>query len=159
MHGNGIVTWRFENILLPDSATNEAGSQGFVKFKIRTRPNLPNGTVINNRANIYFDFNAAIVTETCFITISDVEIMASNSEIDIDDKVEIYPNPTTGLLNLRLSDNRLKATGVSVVDITGREVLRKAFTHQLDISELSAGNYILSVFTDKGVLREKVVVQ
>ena len=159
IHGNGIVTWRFEDIMLPDSTTNESGSQGFVKFKIRTRPDLPNGTVINNRANIYFDFNAAIVTETCFITISDVEIVASNSEIVIDDKVELFPNPTTGLLNVRLSDNRLKATGLSVVDITGREVLRRPFAQQLDISGLSAGNYILSVFTDNGVLREKVVVR
>ena len=159
MHGNGIVTWRFEDILLPDSATNELGSQGFVKFKIRTRPDLPNGTVINNRANIFFDFNAAIVTETCFITISDIAIIASSSEIQLmDDGLAVYPNPASNRLGIRIKDNRIQPQSITVYDLTGREVFRSAYTPQIDVSGLSAGNYVVSVLTDKGVFREKVVI-
>jgi uncharacterized repeat protein (TIGR01451 family) len=158
MHGNGIVTWRFENILLPDSATNEAGSQGFVKFKIRTRPDLPNGTVINNRANIYFDFNAAIVTETCFITISDIPIIASTSELAIQQEIEVYPNPTSNVLNFKFSDNRLQPNTIFVYDLAGREVMSAPFVQQLDVSGLQPGNYILSLQSDKGTFREKFVI-
>lgn len=163
MHGNGIVTWRFENILLPDSATNEAGSQGFVKFKIRTRPDLPNGTVINNRANIYFDFNAAIVTETCFITISDIQIIASTSDIQMEDGLEVYPNPTSSMLNITCTDNRIQPYGVTIYDLTGREVLMVNYAsgtsgYAIDVSGLSAGNYVVVVSSEQGVFREKVVV-
>ena len=63
MHGNGTLRWTFPNIQLPDSNVNEAASHGFVSFRIRPRlPVLP-GTVIENTANIYFDFNPPVITE------------------------------------------------------------------------------------------------
>ncbi|MBK9422990.1 MAG: hypothetical protein IPN54_02385 [Bacteroidetes bacterium] len=57
IYGNGVAEWVFPNIYLPDSASNEPASKGFVKFKIKQQPNNPFGTEINNDAYIYFDFN------------------------------------------------------------------------------------------------------
>ncbi len=64
--GAGVLSFLFENILLPDSNVNEAASHGFVKFTIDHKPQLPLETVIENTAEIYFDFNEAIVTNTTF---------------------------------------------------------------------------------------------
>ncbi len=61
---NGTLKFIFEDILLPDSASNEPGSHGFVQFKIRQRPSLARNTPIENRAGIYFDFNPPILTNT-----------------------------------------------------------------------------------------------
>lgn len=157
MHGNGIVTWRFENILLPDSTTNEAGSHGFVKFKIRTMPNLPNGTVINNRANIYFDFNAAIVTETCFITISDQAIIASNAEVAMESRFEAYPNPSTGLFNLAYQFEVGVQPTLQLRDMLGRMVKTAQLpsnkgTYTLDASGLGAGVYFCTLLNGTEVL-------
>ena len=156
MYDNGIVSWRFENILLPDSATNKPASHGFVKFKIKTRPGLAVGTVINNSAAIYFDYNDPIITNTSFVTIKEEQTVTGLKDVNKEAGLSIYPNPTTGELFLSVASN---ISVVSICDMTGREVLRRPFAQQLDISELSAGNYILSVITDNGVLREKVVLK
>jgi len=62
LSGQGILSFRFENILLPDSNVNEAASHGFVKFRVKQRDAVPLGTAITNRAAIYFDFNAPVIT-------------------------------------------------------------------------------------------------
>jgi uncharacterized repeat protein (TIGR01451 family) len=61
---NGLLEFRFDNILLPDSAANRAGSQGFVSFLVRLHAGLPLNTVIGNTADIYFDLNPPITTNT-----------------------------------------------------------------------------------------------
>jgi uncharacterized repeat protein (TIGR01451 family) len=58
----GRPVFTFDNILLPDSTTNEAASQGFVNFSISQQPALPLTTLIANKALIYFDFNEPIET-------------------------------------------------------------------------------------------------
>ena len=50
--------------MLPDTGADFLGSQGFVKYKVNLKPNLPIGTQIFNTARIYFDQNSAIVTNT-----------------------------------------------------------------------------------------------
>ena len=55
----GTLKFRFFDILLPDSNVNEASSHGSVSFRIRPKQPLVPGTVIENMANIYFDFNRA----------------------------------------------------------------------------------------------------
>jgi len=61
----------FEDIMLPDSNVNEVASHGFVKFKIDQTLENPPGTQIFNDASIYFDFNAAVVTNTTTHMIED----------------------------------------------------------------------------------------
>jgi len=67
--GKPILTFTFDNIMLPDSNTNEPASNGFVKFRIT--PVAPLGTRIENVADIYFDANPAVRTNYAFHTLSD----------------------------------------------------------------------------------------
>jgi len=66
---DGMVKFIFNNIMLPDSASDEPGSQGYVIFRIRPTEDLQPGDVIENTANIYFDENPPIQTNTTFHTI------------------------------------------------------------------------------------------
>jgi len=68
---SGEVSFKFENILLPDSIVNEPASHGFVKFGIDIKENLTHETPIYNTAEIYFDFNPAIITNTKINSIFD----------------------------------------------------------------------------------------
>ncbi|WMX15991.1 DNRLRE domain-containing protein [Aureispira sp. CCB-E] len=90
------LKFSFNNIMLPDSNVNEPLSHGFVKFKIKQLPNLPIGTVINNSASIYFDYNAPVLTNNTFLTIGDMNhILTVNTE-EIEKEtinINIYPNP------------------------------------------------------------------
>ncbi|MBK8442577.1 MAG: leucine-rich repeat domain-containing protein [Sphingobacteriales bacterium] len=54
----------FENINLPDSTTNEPESHGFVAFKIKAADSVTIGSNLKNTAEIYFDYNFPIVTNT-----------------------------------------------------------------------------------------------
>jgi len=69
MYGQGILQWTFRDIQLPDSTTDEPGSNGFVKFKVRPRADIPLGTPIHNTSAIYFDFNEPIITNTTLHTV------------------------------------------------------------------------------------------
>ena len=69
--GERVVRWDFPNVLLPDSTTNEVGSNGFIKFSIRVAPDVPQETAIHNIADIYFDFNEPIQTPDMFVTVCD----------------------------------------------------------------------------------------
>lgn len=62
MYGSRILEWTFDNILLPDSSTNQIESNGFISFKVSQINNLIDGTELNNLVGIYFDFNPPIIT-------------------------------------------------------------------------------------------------
>lgn len=106
---NNRLLFKFDNILLVDSFTNESASHGFVSFKIKQEPNNSFGTFIENSANIYFDFNAPVLTNFVFHEVGDVIGVVSSKNIDKSESIFIYPNPgtfeTTFQLESDLYDN------------------------------------------------------
>ena len=70
IYGPRVLEWRFDNILLPDSNVNEPASNGFVNFQVDQVPGLPLGTTITNTADIYFDYNDPIITNTTLHTVN-----------------------------------------------------------------------------------------
>ena len=84
---------------------------------------------------------------------------------DIDDAVsdangiEIYPNPTDGLLYIRSNSTINK---VVVTDLTGKvvmDVYGGSDEVELDLSSYAQGIYVLNIVTDNDVLVEKVVLK
>ena len=156
MHGNGIVTWHFNDILLPDSNINEPESHGFVKFKIQQKPNLPNGTVISNSAAIYFDYNAPIITNSAFITISDTVMWAEDVGIEEHSQlaISVQPNPFHEMCLVRLDE--IIANGrFQVFDTMGRLVHAETFSgnqFQLSAVALENGMYTVRIL-DQGTVR------
>jgi uncharacterized repeat protein (TIGR01451 family) len=70
----GEVIFRFDDIMLPDSSADLAGSQGYVSFLIRLRPGATHGDVISNTVGIHFDLNPAIITNTTQTTLVDCSL-------------------------------------------------------------------------------------
>ena len=60
-HDNHTIEWFFDNIMLPDSFSNEPESHGFIQFRIQTLP-LSEPFILENEAAIYFDFNEPVIT-------------------------------------------------------------------------------------------------
>lgn len=79
IYGNDTLEFLFQPIALPDSAASQEGSKGFVTFTIDQLPDLPNGTVIENSANIVFDFNPSIFTNTVTHTIGKLLVQITTS--------------------------------------------------------------------------------
>ncbi|MBK8601452.1 MAG: hypothetical protein IPN80_13670 [Flavobacterium sp.] len=79
----------FEGINLPAAIDNEPASHGYVSFKIKPILTISPGQIIENNADIYFDFNAPITTNTAS-TIIETLLKTddfSNSEFTL------HPNP------------------------------------------------------------------
>ena len=65
---HNIIRFDFPNINLLDS-THHADCSGSVSYTIRSRPSLPDGTVISNYAGIFFDNNGVVMTNVAQNTI------------------------------------------------------------------------------------------
>ena len=70
----------FNPILLPDSTINEPDSHGWFEFSISPKPDLPDGTLLENRAAIYFDFNAPVITDPAWHTIGHLTVSIDQPE-------------------------------------------------------------------------------
>jgi hypothetical protein len=64
VYPNRVALFRFNDIFLQDSTTNEPESHGWVQYRIKLNTGLPEGIVINNTAGILFDLNTPIFTNT-----------------------------------------------------------------------------------------------
>ena len=64
INDGGLLSFYFANIFLPDSIRNEPESHGFVTFSMYPYQDIAELDTINNHANIFFDQNKPIVTNT-----------------------------------------------------------------------------------------------
>ena len=83
MENSKYLTFDFRNIFLPDSTTNFEESQGYVSYRIKTKEGIEEFAPVENTANIYFDFNPPIVTNTA------ENILVSTFDFD-EDGVELF---------------------------------------------------------------------
>jgi hypothetical protein len=68
-----------------------------------------------------------------------------------------YPNPVKDVLTLKIAEGiTVQSLKVSTVNGATLQFMQK-YEEQLNVSALPAGMYILSVQTDKGMIREKFV--
>ncbi len=78
-------------------------------------------------------------------------------------QVSIYPNPAKDAFTIRLETADASMQNVEVLDITGKTIyntsVKNAKEVRLDVSNWSAGLYIVRVQTNKGFSVQKVTVQ
>lgn len=142
---NGLLVFYFNDILLPDSTTNEPESHGILSFKIKPKANFMLGDVINNTAEIYFDYNEAVITNT---TSSE---MTLNSAIEIMPHAStVHPNPTKDRFTINF-ENSVTSPNVSIINILGKEQKNFSVLYssknkvQLDICNLANGIYFVKI--------------
>ena len=141
---------------LSDSTANELGSHGFVKFKASTYASLENGIEINNNANIYFDFNLPILTNTVQTTISDLVLIYDPLSVEtyLEEAITVYPNPTSGLL--LIESNILQQ--VEIYNISGI-LIETTDKNEIDLSQYSKGIYLVKIITNKGTALKKIILK
>jgi hypothetical protein len=152
MYGPRVLEWTFNNINLPDSSTNQEGSNGFVTFHVDQVPNLAPATEITNDADIYFDFNDPITTNTTihriyegFVSVLNVKELSKNGK-----PVLVYPNPTSNSITIKGEKNMNQS--FSIFDQMGREVLKGKLNGnatEVNLSNLSNGIFILKIEGNK----------
>jgi hypothetical protein len=194
-----FLTFDFHNIYLPDSTSNFEGSQGYVAYRIKTLEGIPEETIINNSAGIYFDFNDPILTNTTenvmlstfdfdedgfelFVDCDDAnpeinpdaeEIPNNGIDEDCDGEdlivgvdnisnlgIEIFPNPTTGKVSIRLPQT-LSNAQLEIKDYSGKLILKQNLEKEtiVNLKDFSSGIYFLLIQTEEMFWMEKLVVE
>jgi uncharacterized repeat protein (TIGR01451 family) len=153
--GEGVVVFRFADIMLPDSNVNEPASHGFVKFTIDQQPGLEIGTTIENEASIYFDFNEQIITNLTLHTIGEpiFEVEVTSTTVQIPNvNLNVYPNPFDTEANFDFNGHDLEEGTIRIFDVQGKMVKSQSFTgsqFKMDGSSLTEGFYFFQI-TDTG---------
>jgi uncharacterized repeat protein (TIGR01451 family) len=147
------VEFQFQNINLPAEEENEPASHGYIAFKIKTRNDLVLGDVIENKANIYFDYNYPIETNTTSATVApllNINSIENNS-------VAVWPNPVKDVVRI---STQTPITLVELLDIQGR-VLDSLTTNQTQIhfnlNQKSSGIYFVKIYTTQGIKVQKII--
>lgn len=152
MYGPRVLEWTFSNIMLPDSTTSEPDSHGFVTFRVNQMPDLLDGIVLNNDADIYFDFNDPIITNETWHTVNrhifsplGYEEIAFGSR-----KITVYPNPASDEFEVSIDEEYTNLPYI-LYDLSGKISCSGKLSsnaNKIDVSKLNAGFYILRIEGD-----------
>ena len=150
------IKFIFDNINLPDSTSDQVGSNGYIFYKIKPKFDVKIGDEFDNTADIFFDYNLPITTNTVRTTI--VAPLATQ-EYDYGN-FTAYPIPFKKELNIVLEKNKF-IEKVKVYSLSGKIILSidgenksslKIFTHNL-----KSGIYFLEIKTNEGFYYQKII--
>ena len=151
---NNVIEFRFANInLAPRAGDPPVGGHGSILFKMKSQSSLNAGSVVTNKAGIYFDYNFPIQTNDAETTFA----LLSKGDFTKDDSVKVYPNPAKDVVRI---DCDTEIQSVELYDIQGRVLeinTENKKNTQLDLSAKSKGVYFLSIQTKKGKNVQKVI--
>ncbi|MEP1487113.1 MAG: T9SS type A sorting domain-containing protein [Algibacter sp.] len=154
------LNWKFDNIHLPSEDMDEPNSHGYVYYKIKPLVGYKVGDIIPNTAEIYFDFNDPVITntfETEFIT------TLSNSKFN-NTGFSIYPNPAKNIIELKFSRTINNIINTSIYNIQGKLILDSKNNIQnseiqLNVSSLKSGIYFLKVNDGISKITQKLIIE
>lgn len=146
------VEFIFENINLP---FDDANNDGYVVFKIKSKPTLVLGDTFSNTASIYFDYNFPIVTNTATTTVA----LLAKTDFAFENYFSVYPNPANSILNIE-TKKQIEVVSLSIYNTLGQLVLvipNAKDIKSVDVSGLKAGNYFIKINSDKGSSNAKFI--
>jgi hypothetical protein len=155
---SNTVNWKFNNIQLPPSVSNSNVGKGYVMYKIKPKTGYAVGDIIPNTAEIFFDTNPAVVTNTFeheFVSQLSIPEYSNNTII-------VYPNPAKEQITVQLSPNNF-IKQVNLVDMLGRIIMTKHYnssntTEILSLNEVENGTYLLEITTDNNQKATKKII-
>lgn len=131
-------------LFLPQDQLYNNPDLGFVCVDENENPNVIN--YLNE------NFPDCVVSSDCSL---------GTNDLTLSDKINIYPNPATILLNIDVKES-LSIHSFEVYNIIGRRVLEVQNPNNLtaiDITMLASGTYILKAITNKGAAHVKFIKQ
>ena len=139
--GYRILKFDFPGINLLDS-THHNQCTGMVIFTIKSKADIPNGTLIRNEAGIFFDDNPVVKTNGVTNTIG---FPTSVSNMAVNSKIQLFPNPAHDNLTITSADG---INTLSINNFMGQMVYSNEYNSPkatVDVSSLPAGVYFVKV--------------
>lgn len=152
--------FKFSNIMLAPKDVDEPNSSGWVRYAINAVSNLPAGHIIAEPADIYFDFNEAVVTNDGAVILLDVTGIGETAHEQI---ITVAPNPMSDYTRITLNNPQADGFRFRVTDITGRIVNDETVSGNsllFNRNALSAGLYTYQVIQNNNITAKgKLIMQ
>ena len=127
------------------------GSKGYISFKVQPIKDLEVGSIIKNRASIYFDFNNPIHTNKTTNVIGDNTVSNSHFQEKLD--FFLYPNPVADRLTFTMAPKL-----ISIFDLAGNLVHSLQDIQSIDVGAYASGVYLLKAqFNDKTIVYRRFI--
>lgn len=147
------VNFVFDAIYLPGSSHNFNASQGFICYKIKPKSNVAVGDIVTGNANIYFDYNPAITTNT--VQTQFVNALDVNDNFNLKNDLVLFPNPVKNWLNISTSATKYK---VEVYSQIGQLLYEANDKSKIDFSSFTSGIYFVKIMDDnKNSVSKKII--
>ena len=150
--GYNVVKFDFPNINLLDSS-HHGESDGAVIFTINTKQGLKDGTKIDNRAGIYFDYNDVVMTNTAQNIIG---IPSDVAKVNSSSQVTLYPNPANDILTINTGNNSYNS--LTITNTIGQSVLTQTTNTaqtKVNVKNLPSGIYYVTLRGESGIKVQK----
>lgn len=155
-----FIEFTFNNILLPHKAVDEPNSNGYIKFKILPTGRI--GSLIRNKADIYFDYNSPITTNSVQHQLGQKTIAVSTKTITKEKQLYIIPNPNNGNFEIDFNQNYIDGY-LTIYNFLGKEVFLQKLINtngeNLYFDNLHSGIYFckLTKFGSPSIIQKFVV--
>ena len=166
INGN-VLRWTFENINLPDSSQDEPNSHGYISYSATLKNGLNAGTVIKNKAYIYFDYNAPVITNQTSNTLLHNTITSVQEFVSPgNNALEIFPNPAQSSITLKGFGFKPGRAELYCRDMLGRTLFSYSLQaandgtlqNMIDISTLRQGIYQIEVWQGSYKQEKKLII-
>ena len=160
MFGGNLMKFTFTDLkLMPNGATDKDEAAGFVKFRVKLKSVIPNGTRILNAANVSMNFGSDAMTNQTFHTVGQNFVLTATIDPPTQPNiaVKVYPNPFTDVAIFEIKNEKrpLSITShFSLFDATGRLVRTENMTNgrlEFQRRDLPVGFYVFRI-EDNGKL-------
>jgi hypothetical protein len=106
---------------------------------------MANSISLDHAGNIYisgttYDMNSSGILTIKYSNAVGIEELASHSDATLN----IYPNPTTSILNMIDNQNQFQNATIEIKNYLGQVVFTTPFTSQINLQNLTAGMYFLT---------------
>jgi hypothetical protein len=135
---------------------------GFVDDDVSSTTSWKNLSEGENQAIWSVTSCGIVETDTVKVKLESV----SGLESLLFDNLSIYPNPTSGKLNIQFESGYFGQVGISAFDVTGKQVMEvsghkvgERFSHQFEMNRLGNGLYILKLSAGGNTVQRKVVLK
>jgi Secretion system C-terminal sorting domain len=159
---NGVSLTNISRFHIQDTATTSLPIIGtcmvirsqFEYYDLSSTAHLP--VFLHLSAKVVSGFPEPLIDQS--VVLSQVASTSSNSIEEIKkNNLVVYPNPATNQVKIQGISSESK---VSLVDVSGREiVLNKLQDNAYDLSEITAGLYILQVTTGQVIQTQTLVIE
>ncbi len=165
---NDNLDWEAPNELLGNIQSGNIDQSNITKTINFTVPNTAVATT-SSRLRLRYLYDGEIVPNPCLLNggfageTEDYNVTIINNPLSIDnqileDKLELYPNPTKNILYIKGVDT--KSIEYSVLDLSGRVVIdTNKYANGISLESLTKGIYLVQVTLDGAKTIKRVVLE